>query len=130
MGLIIFKSLGMFRQLVFGYTEAARIMKLPRIFFSPQFQDPEQDRQSNLLHGFLWFALLITTAFAAAISILFPANIPRAFGIVGFIVFSTLICFPLIYRGKTRLASYSFGFLFWLVVTALYSTGGGAVAYD
>ena len=105
-------------------------MKLPRIFFSPQFQDPEQDRQSNLLHGFLWFALLITTAFAAAISILFPANILRALGIVGFVVVSGLICFPLIYRGKTRHASYSFVFLFWIVVTALSSTGGGAVVYD
>jgi len=103
-------------------------MKLPRIFFSPQFQDPEQDRQSNLLHGFLWFALLITTAFAAAVSILFPSNILRASGIVGFVVFSTLICFPLIYRGKTRLASYSFVFLFWLLITTLSLTGGGTVA--
>ena len=102
-------------------------MKLPRIFFSPEFQDPEQNRQSKLLHGFLWFVLLIVTAFAAAISILFPSNTSRALYFVGFVAISGLICFPLIYRGKTRLASYSFIFLFWSLITALSLTGGGTV---
>ncbi|MGA9407015.1 MAG: hypothetical protein WBW71_07775, partial [Bacteroidota bacterium] len=70
-------------------------MKLPRIFFSPEFQDPEQNRQARLLHGFLWFVLLIVTAFAAAITIVFPSNIPRALYFVGFIVVTGLVCFPL-----------------------------------
>ena len=102
-------------------------MKLPPIFFPPEFQDPEQNRQSRLLHGFLWFAFLVVTAFAAAITIV-PSNILRALGIVGFVVVSGLVCFPFIYRGKTRLASYSLVFLFWLLITTLSITGGGTVA--
>jgi PAS domain S-box-containing protein len=103
-------------------------MKLPRIFFPPEFQDPEQNRQSKLLHGFLLFVLLIVTAFAVAITIVFPSNIPRTLYFVGFVVISSLVCFPQIYRGKTRLASYSFIFLFWLLITALSLTGGGTEA--
>lgn len=128
MYLLLGVALCMFRPAIVGTIERLRFMKLPRIFSPPEFQDPEQRRQSKLLHGFLLFALLITTAFAAAVSIVFPAGILRALGIVAFVLVSSLICFPLIYRGKTRLASYVFVLLFWLVVTALSSTGGGTVA--
>ena len=103
-------------------------MKLPQVFFPPSFQDPELDRESRLLHGFLWFALLIALAFAAVVSILLPANLIRALGIVVFVAVSGFVCFPLIYRGKARRAAYLFVFLFWLVVSALSVTGGGTAA--